>query len=102
MNSAKQPKDLNFLEGLLVSDNGVGVGDETAQWGLAVGVILHVECNGSAGLGATTDMVELEAHEGFDQSALAVSLVTNDKHRRRVEWGVEFLSQTMQLIVGLV
>lgn len=39
----------------------VGVGDEAAERGVGVGVELHVESDGAAGLGAAADVVELEA-----------------------------------------
>ena len=33
----------------------------------ARGIVLHVDRDGAAGLGASADRVELEAHEGLDQ-----------------------------------
>lgn len=49
-----------------------------AQWGAAKRIVRHVESDGSASLGSAADVVELEAHEGFDQRAFAVRLVSND------------------------
>lgn len=69
---------------------------------MAVGVELHVEGDGAAGLGAAADVVELEAHERLDERALAVGLVADQKHRRRVEGRGELLGEAVQLIVGLV
>lgn len=95
-------KYLNFGERLLLGEGGIGVGDETADGGLAVGVEAHVQCDGTAGLGAAADMVELESHQGFDEGALAVGLVADDENRRRVERRLELLSQAVELVVGLV
>ncbi|PON53352.1 hypothetical protein TorRG33x02_305810, partial [Trema orientale] len=35
-----------------------------------VGMVLHVEGNGTPSLGAATDVVELGAHWGFDENPL--------------------------------
>ena len=93
---------LNFLERHFSGHNGVRVGKEVAERGFTVGVVLHVESDRAARLGAAADVVELEAHEGFDEGALAVGLVADHKHRRSVEWRLELLCQAVQLIVGLV
>lgn len=42
--------------------SGVRVGEEVAKRGFTVRVVLHVESDGAAGLGAAADVVELEAH----------------------------------------
>lgn len=67
-----------------------------------MGVEVHVESDGAAGLGAAADVVELEAHERLHQGALSVGLVANHKDRRSVEWRRELLGEAVQLIVGLV
>lgn len=69
---------------------------------LAVGVVFHVKGDGATGLGAATDVVELEAHEGLDEGALSFGLVTDDEDGRRVEGGVKFLGERVELVVGLV
>lgn len=68
----------------------------------AVGVVLHVKSNGSASLGSAADVVELEAHEGFNQGTLAIGLVADHKHRRSVERSVELLGEAVKLIVSFV
>lgn len=95
-------KNLNFLERLLVSNGGIMIRDEMAQRNLTERIVFHVKSNGATGLGATTNMIELKAHESFDKSTLAVSLVTNYKHSRCVEWRLQLLRQSMKLIVSVV
>lgn len=85
-----------------MGNRGVGVGQEVAERSVAVGVELHVESDGAAGLGAAADVVELEAHKGLHEGALAVGLVAHHQHRRRVEGRGELLGEAVQLIVGLV
>lgn len=87
---------------MLGESRGVGVGDEAAERVLAGGVELHVEGDGAAGLGPAADVVELEAHEGLHQGALAVGLVAHHQHRRGVERRVELLGQPVKLVVRLV
>ena len=53
---------LNFLERHFLGHSGVRVGEEVAKRGFTVRVVLHVESDGAAGLGAAADVVELEAH----------------------------------------
>lgn len=73
-----------------------------AERSVAVGVELHVEGDGAAGLGAAADVVELEAHERLNERALPVGLVANHQHRRGVERRGELLGEAVQLIVGFV
>jgi len=77
-------------------------GEQAAARKLTQRVVLHVESNGPSGLGATADVIELEAHERFNEGALAVGLVADNQHRRSLEWGVKLLGQTVQLVVRLV
>lgn len=61
-----------------MGESGVIVRDEMTQWDVAKRVVRHMKSDGSASLGSTADVVELEAHECFDQSTFAVRLVSND------------------------
>ena len=61
-----------------------------------------MEGDGAAGLGAAADVVELEAHEGLDEGALAVGLVADDEDGGGVEGGVEVLGEGVKLVVGFV
>ena len=53
---------------------------------------MHAKCNWSAGFCSTTDLVELEAHKGFNESALTTRLVAHDDDSRGIEGLVEILS----------
>lgn len=86
----------------MVRERRVGVGDEVAGRGLALGVVFHVESDGPAGFGAAAHVVELKAHEGLHQGALAIGLVAHDQNRRRVEGRVQVLGQRVELVVGFV
>jgi len=93
---------LNLGKGFVVRERGVGIGDEVAGRGLALGVVFHVEGYGPAGLGAAANVVELKAHEGLHQGALAVRLVAHHQNRGGVEGSLQVLGQRVQLIVGFV
>lgn len=80
------------MEGFGQGKGGVGIGDEVAERGVGIGVVFHVEGDGAAGLRTTADVVELEAHQGFHQGALAVGLVARHQHRRRVKRSLQLLS----------
>lgn len=93
---------LDLVEGFLERERRVGVGDEVAVRGVALGVVFHVEGDGAAGFGAAADVVELEAHEGFDEGAFAVGLVADDQDGGGFEGSVQVLSQGVEFIIGFV
>ena len=57
----------------------------------AAGIVLHPEGDGTAGLGAAADLIELEAHEGLDEGRLAAGLMTDHDDSRCVEGLFEVL-----------
>jgi hypothetical protein len=61
-NQIKVKANLNFMEGFLLSERGVIIGDKMASRDLTFRIIFHMESNGATSLGATADMIELKAH----------------------------------------
>lgn len=93
---------LDFFKGFVEGQSGISIGYKPAVGELAVGIVLHVEGDGAAGLGAAANVVELEAHKSLYEGALAVGLVSDDKDGWGIEGGVEFLRKGVELVVGLV
>ena len=65
-------------------------------------VVLHVDGDGAARLGAASDVVELEAHQRLDERRFAVSLMADHEDGGRIEGLVELLRHVVQLRVRLV
>ena len=57
----------------------------------AAGIVLHAECDGTAGFCASPDLIELESHEGFDEGGFAGGLVSYYDYGGGVEWFLKVL-----------
>lgn len=68
----------------------------------AARVVLHAQGDGPPRLGAAPHLVELKAHEGLDERALAARLLAHDQDGRGVEGLLEVLRQAVQQVVRLV
>jgi hypothetical protein len=62
----------------------------------AARVVLHAQGDGAPRLGAAPHLVELEAHEGLNERALAARLLAHVLDGRGVERLLEVLRQTVQ------
>lgn len=68
----------------------------------ATRVVLHTQRNRPPRFSASPHLVELEAHESLDESALAACLLAYYQDGRRIEGLLEILRQAMQQIISLV
>lgn len=68
--------DLQLLQGHFLFT--IVLSDEETVWLYTRSIVLHVQCDGSPGLGTSTNMVELEPHESLDQSCSMIHYHDNN------------------------